>query len=231
MAGVSSKRKTTSPAHNTQLLDPPQVAAFVVAMLTFGFLAMRVSLASAQKGGLGAALYFLSHFFTILTNTAVGCTMAWTAHRRKANLVPPAMWLALVAAILGVGIVYHIALKHLRTLKPGAEKISDEGVHTVVPLMTLGWWMLFEKRPVDTWHGAQACLVWPLTYSFYILVRAHLFGGFYPYPFLNLVEIGSTQFAINVAGLAIVFAGLGVTLLEMKRGINYLLRAVPKKNE
>ncbi|CAB9527107.1 Inherit from proNOG: membrAne [Seminavis robusta] len=198
-----------------------RLAALAVCTTTVIFLSMRVWGSWIRRGSLATGLWFLSHFFTILTNAAVAVAMGVTAASSNKNnnkALSPSIWIALVSAILGVGIVYHAALKHLRTLT-GLNKIADEGVHTVVPIATFAWWMIFEHRPVPIWQGAKACVVWPVAYGVYILIRANLLDGFYPYPFLNLPEIGLQQFVINCIGLGVVFGGLGAGLLGMKRGV------------
>ena len=234
----SSSSATDLPFDNHNGRARRRWAALVISLCGVGFLLLRIHVASLRAGSLAQGLGFLSHFFTILTNTAVSLAMGWTAHQERTAVtlrnknssseprgggrgiaITPLVWLALVSAILGVGIVYHVALKHLRTLPPGLEKVADEGVHTVIPLLALAWWMLFEHRPVEFWAGFKACIVWPAGYGIYILIRANLFGGFYPYPFLNLPKIGLAQFAVNVLVLGLVFGTLGLGLLFAKQQI------------
>ena len=200
-----------------------RATTFVISMAAATFLGMRVWLAAERLGSVTASLSFLSHFFTILTNTAIFIFMTMAAW---GVTIPPRISLALASAILGVGLVYHVALKHLLHLPPGLPTISDQGVHTVIPIMTLFWWIAFEQQQQTLpFSAAVSSVVWPLVYCLYILARANLSEQvFYPYPFLNLAEIGNAQFVVNVVCLGGVFAGLGALLLLLQRSVRSLLK-------
>lgn len=125
-----------------------------------------------------------------------------------------------VASILIVGLVYHTLLAHLIQLPPGILPwLSDHGVHTVVPVFTLGWWLAYERRAVP-YSAVLQTLPWPLVYSVYVLVRAKVLGGnFYPYPFLDLNALGWPKFMANVVGLGVGFATMGSILVAINRAI------------
>lgn len=193
-----------------------RIVAFLISMAAAVFLAMRVYLAAVRFGTIAAGLHFLSNFFTILTNTCIMVAMGRTA---SGVTISAKIWLSLVSAILGVGLVFHVALKHLIHLPPGLPQISDQGVHTIIPISTVLWWMAFEKR-ILPFTAAFACITWPTTYCVYILLRTNLSEKpFYPYPFLNLPEIGTARFILNLTCLGLVFAGLGAALLVIQRCI------------
>ncbi len=150
-------------------------------------------------------------FFTILTNTLVA--LFFTANffgivegpfsilsKRSAST-------AMTAFILLVGIVYQVVLRG--TWEPtGLQRIIDELLHTIIPVYFLVYWFLYEDstdiklKPILYW------LVYPLLYCFFVIVRGH-FSGFYPYPFLNVAEIG--YFGVGKSFVAI----CGFTVLLM----------------
>mmetsp|Transcript_19702 Transcript_19702/g.47562 ORF Transcript_19702/g.47562 Transcript_19702/m.47562 type:complete len:348 (-) Transcript_19702:136-1179(-) len=191
------------------------------------------------------SINFLSHFFTILTNAWLTASMLYvsyietrafgsekTINSRTAattttttpmiTALPPPVFLAMTTSIVIVGIVYHIALRHLVELPPGILPIlSDHGVHTITPVLMILWWLVFEA-PLRKlrWSDSLWTILWPLLYVTYILFRAIVLDErFYPYPFLNLPVIGTKQLYLNVACLSMAFIMLGNCLV----GMNHVL--------
>jgi hypothetical protein len=153
-------------------------------------------------------------FFTILTNTLV--TLYFTASFLKLKTVP-FKWLlsngtstALTAFILIVGLVYQLVLRKIWN-PTGLQYIVDELLHSVIPLFMLGYWFFNLKKddllpkPIINW------LLYPVLYITFIMTRGH-FSGFYPYPFLNVNEIGYHKGVINIG---IVFAVAFIILTSL----------------
>lgn len=153
------------------------------------------------------ALVFLTQFFTILTNTLVLLVMAWIAVGRA---VPARLMLCVVISITCVGLIYHLLLAHLNPLR-GLALAADHGVHTVVPCLTVAWWLLWGEKPALRWNDPLLWIIWPLAYCAYALARA-AYSGFYPYPFLDLPSLGSARLAANLVGMVLVFAVIGLAL-------------------
>ncbi|UWQ18514.1 Pr6Pr family membrane protein [Jannaschia sp. M317] len=199
------------------MTDPSQTSrarqtAAALAALAYAFLALRLALSFEEKGGLLPALSHLSHYFTILTNLLVALMLTAVVLRRA---VAPAILLALTISILIVGAVYHVLLAHLVDHQ-GSEALADQGVHTVVPILTVLWWLAFAPKPPLTLRDPLIWAVWPLIYCVYILIRA-AGDGVYPYFFLNLPELGATRLSMNVAGLAVLFIATGYALIGVAR--------------
>lgn len=181
----------------------------VVATLT---LAARLWLRTEQSGGLLAALSFLTQFFTILTNAMTLGLMLWIALGLG---VPPRLTRALVIAIVCVGLIYHALLAHLVSLS-GMALWADHGTHTFVPLFAGLWWIFLAPKQKLRASDALLWVAWPLTYCIYILIRA-AFSGFYPYPFLDLPQIGWVRLIANTAGLLLGFVVVGLALAAVER--------------
>ena len=192
------------------------------------------------------SINFLSHFFTILTNTWLTASMLYvsfmettasgsemttintktaattTISTPMTPALPPPVFLAITVSIVIVGLVYHIALRHLVELPPGILPVlSDHGVHTVTPILMIVWWLVFEA-PVRKlrWSDSLWTIPWPMLYVTYILFRAIVLDEqFYPYPFLNLPVIGTKQLFFNVTCLSTAFIVLGTFLV----GMNHVL--------
>ncbi len=181
--------------------------AILIAIVAGVTLALRLYIAVGVNGGIWAALSAMSQFFTILTNFLVFLMMLWIALGWK---IRSSVILSLSISITCVGLVFHILLAHLVSLN-GLELWADHGTHTFVPILTCLWWVLFAPVPAFRATEVFAWIVWPLTYCAYALIRAE-FSGFYPYPFLNLPEIGAARLCANVAGLIAVFIAVGLIM-------------------
>ena len=130
--------------------------------------------------------------------------------------------LSLTTSIVIVGAVFHALLSHLITFPAGWATIANHGVHTVVPLLTLFYWIRYETRTTPSLlsfdsRTALAVIEWPLFYNIYIQLRAHYIDDFYPYPFLNQPQLGWNRYLINVIGLMIVFVALAMVLVMVNR--------------
>lgn len=184
-----------------------RLLAALIAVIAGGSMGLQLSINTAELGSAVAGGWQMLRYFTILTNIAVMVMMAGIAlGRRPARMLV----LSLVAAIVGVGIVYHVALAHL--LNPqGWEIVADQGVHTAVPVLSALWWLLFAKARRSDWRRLPWVLVWPLAYSAYALVRGGA-TGIYPYPFMDLNAISVSVLLRNFAVLLAAFWGLGAVL-------------------
>jgi len=187
-------------------------AALVVAMVAAASLLLQAYLSMGTQGSVSAAFAFLSQFFTILTNLLVCLTMAVAAAGRRT----PPVWIgALVVAIAGVGIVYHLVLAKLWNPQ-GLQWVADQGLHTAVPVLTSLWWLGFADKTRARWRDALIAILWPLVYCVYALTRAE-FSGFYPYPFLDLTKLSLGELATNIAALTAGFIVLGLVLVLLAR--------------
>ena len=59
-------------------------------------------------------------------------------------------------------------------------------------------------------------LVYPLGYAVYSLIHGAV-TGFYPYPFINVGELGYDKMFLNMGVLVLVFLGLGLALIGIDR--------------
>lgn len=181
--------------------------AAVISIVAAVTLATRLYLQVQQSDGLLDALSYMSQYFTILTNAMTLLIMLWIAAGRG---LPPRLIKSVSIAIVGVGIVYHALLAHLVTLT-GIDLLADHGTHTFVPLLTGLWWVFLAPKPTFRWSDVPLWVAWPMIYCGYILIRAS-FSGFYPYPFLNVPEIGWNGLLVSIAGLVLAFAIIGLVM-------------------
>ncbi|WP_298301060.1 Pr6Pr family membrane protein [Hydrotalea sp.] len=160
-----------------------------------------------RTAGITETLVRFFSFFTILTNTlaAFYFTVQFTGKKILSN---PGSLTAIAVYITIVGLVYQIVLRPLWQ-PTGLQKPVDEMLHSVNPLLVILYWYLYEARRLVQYRQIAGWLIYPLLYLIVILIRGSL-SGFYPYPFVNILQIGWQQTFINAGVLFVVFAVMGL---------------------
>ncbi|MEJ2889493.1 Pr6Pr family membrane protein [Actinomycetospora aeridis] len=120
-------------------------------------------------------------------------------------------------ALLGIvitGLVFDLVL--IDYVHPsGWQLVATIGFHYIAPWATLLGWLLFGPRPrIDRSTMAWAFL-WPFAWIVYTFLRGALVG-WYPYPFLDVAEIG---YARSIASTAIIL-GVAVVLVLIFKAID-----------
>ena len=159
-------------------------------------------------------------YFTILTNTLVACYFLSQAFisERDSLWHQPGTLTAITVYIIVVGLVYQIVLRPIWDPQ-GLARLVDELLHSVNPILVLVFWWYYEEKSKVEWSQVPYWLLYPFFYLVYILLRGH-FSGFYPYPFVNVTELGFPMVALNSLFLFVVFLSLsaGLVLLGRKVG-------------
>lgn len=154
-------------------------------------------------------------YFTILTNLLVALCCTWVAvspQRRWGAFFSKTQTLtAITVYILVVGIVYNIILRFLWQPK-GLQKLVDELLHSVIPILFLLYWLLFVNKQTLQWKQIFSWLAYPLVYLLFILVRGS-FSGFYPYPFVNVDDLGMNKVLLNSVAITALFIITGLLLI------------------
>ncbi len=145
-------------------------------------------------------------FFTILTNliVAIYFTSLLFIKNKGSKLTGKSGTLTAIAVYITiVGLVYQVVLRHIWQPK-GLQLIVDELLHSVIPVLVIIFWYLYEiTRPIKY----SQILIWafyPLLYLVYILIRGN-FSGSYPYPFIDVANLGLTKALINAGVLMLLF--------------------------
>lgn len=119
-----------------------------------------------------------------------------------------------LSALLGIvvtGLVYAVVLAP--TLHPtGLGAVTNAGLHYVAPPLALVGWLLLGPRPRATWATVGWAMVWPLAWIAYTLAHGAV-SGWYPYPFLDVGELGYATALRNTGFVAV----LAVVLLSLFR--------------
>jgi len=161
----------------------------------------------------GERLANMLAFFTILSNLLVGITFAAIALRQ--GPYPRLLRVLHLDAVLGIavtGIVYNLVLAPLFDLS-GAAWLANLLLHVVVPIMAVLGWLVFGPRGLVDTTTVLLSTIYPILWLAFTLVRGAVTdwgpnAPWYPYPFVDVGELGYGRVAINCAVIAVLFLGL-----------------------
>ncbi|WP_299341244.1 Pr6Pr family membrane protein [uncultured Pseudoxanthomonas sp.] len=163
--------------------------------------------------GLGT-LRFIT-YFTILSNIAVAL-VAFTAATGRPGFFVQAGVRGAVALYIGVtGSIYFFILRHLWQPQ-GAQWWADTGLHYAVPLAYWAWWLSCVPHGALRWRNVAGWLLFPLAYVMWVFVRGAWLGE-YPYPFIDVGQLGWSRVGVNALGVMGVFVVLGLVIVGLDR--------------
>lgn len=155
-------------------------------------------------------------YFTILSNLIIGGTSLLLAvNPDRPSTVFRALRLDGVLAIAVTGVVYHIALTGLYELTPGGA-FANQMLHTVSPILGVLGWLLFGPHGTLNPHIVWWSLAYPLLWLVFTLIRGAA-SGFYPYPFLDVSDLGYPRVALNCVLIAVLFLALAAGAMLVDR--------------
>lgn len=158
-------------------------------------------------------------YFTILTNLIVALYFT----RQVWNNPPsenknPGILTGITVYIVIVGLVYQVILRS--TWSPtGLQKAVDELLHSVIPVLVLIYWYLYENTSSLNYNQIPKWSIYPLLYLCYILIRGS-FSGFYPYPFVDADTLGLLNVIANSIWILIFFIGLSMLLIRLGKFVH-----------
>jgi hypothetical protein len=167
---------------------------------------------------LRSSIRFFS-FFTILSNVlaAVALLLPLLAPDTRLGrfLDRPGVRTAITGYIIMVGVVYYVLLRNLSE-RAGWPLFFEHMLHYVTPpLFVLDWLLFVDKRELD-WRPGLGALVFPALYIAWTLVHGAV-SGWYPYPFIDVPDLGYPRALTNMAGLVLAFLGLEIALVGVGR--------------
>jgi hypothetical protein len=180
-------------------------------------LSIRSGIANGHGAWHGVVEYF--GYFTLLTN--ILCAAILTAFIRNPEsgtgrfLRRPGVVTAAAASIIVVGVVYHLLLAS-QWNPQGIDLVVDTLLHTVNPvLFVFAWTRLVPKGAVALAHTPWWAS-YMLAYAAYILVRGAIIGR-YPYPFIDVTQLGYGIALRNAALLGLAFVALSAVMVGLNR--------------
>ncbi|MGC5021047.1 Pr6Pr family membrane protein [Micromonospora sp. DT47] len=167
-------------------------------------------------------------YFTIQSNVAVGLFAGYAAWRAWQDRPEPASALkgAVTLYITITGVVFHLVLANpaspFAMAQPDralGEALGNQFLHTVVPLLAIADWALFDKRGRLRVRYAAWWLAFPLTYLGFALLRG-LVVHRYPYPFIDAGQLGYDGVSVSAVFFAFTFWLLGLLFVGVDRGLS-----------
>lgn len=167
----------------------------------------------------GEAVWRMFGYLTILTNVlvAVACSVLLL----KPESLPgqyfshPGVQTAVTLYIIFVGLGYNLLLRNHAPFT-GLHRLSDEGLHTVVPLLCALYWSLYVPKQGLQAKDSLLWLIYPLAYFVMAMLRGGS-SGFYPYPFLNVTNLGYARVMGNAAMLLVGFLVIALGLVAVAK--------------
>lgn len=161
-------------------------------------------------------------YFTILTNILVACYFTAQICNIKILrfLKNDTSLTAITTFILVVGLVYQFVLRSIWE-PTGWQMVIDELLHTIIPSYVLLYWFFYVKLSSFNPRHLVSWLLYPFIYFAVVLLRGH-FSRFYPYPFIDIQQIGYPKVIGNFMVLS--------AFVLMLMGLLYFLVRFLKKN-
>jgi hypothetical protein len=165
-----------------------------------------------------SSLHFFS-FFTILTNLLAAAAMLAPVVAPNSSvgrfLDRSSVRTAIAGYIVMVGTVYFLLLRNLGH-PTGLRLFFEYVLHYVVPPLFVLDWLLFVPKGEIGWRNGVDSLAYPFAYLAWTLAHG-AFAGWYPYPFLDVLELGYGRVLLNTAGLILAFLALELLLVAIDR--------------
>ena len=163
----------------------------------------------------------LFSYFTILTNLliAVSLTVQFFGTRSRLYIFfkNASVRSAITLYIFIVALVYNTVLRGIVTLN-GWNLLVDTLLHVIVPILYIIGWFIYVPKGILQWKNGISWIFFPLGYLIYSLIRGAIYG-WYPYPFLNVNDLGYPKVFINIAMMILVFFAAGLCLIKLNQAL------------
>jgi len=178
-------------------------AGLGAAVAWFALILQFVLLMQNRKTSAGEAIVRYFSYFTVLSNILVALCYTFFVAGIKGFFAKAGTQTAIVVYIVIVGLVYNTVLR-FQWLPSGLARISDELFHSVTPVLFVLYWLLYVDKRSLQWRDIPAWLLFPLAYLGYTLLHGSL-TAFYPYPFLDVGQLGYPSALLNCLWVTIAF--------------------------
>lgn len=130
-------------------------------------------------------------------------------------LARPGVLTALAFYIIIVGLGYNILLRNHAPFI-GLHWLAHEGLHSAVPLLFVLYRVLYVAKDDLQVKHSLPWLIYPLGYFIVAMVRGSA-SGFYPYPFLNVTNLGYERVMFNAFMLLIGFFAIAISMVAIAK--------------
>lgn len=201
------------------LKTKPPLISIIFILVSFAVILQLYLIVVNRVDSIGETVVRFFSFFTIQTNILVAVCFGflWLQPQSKIGIFfsNPKNSTAVTLYITIVGLVYNAILRYL--WKPtGLQKVADEILHLIIPVLVLIYWFLCVCQNKFTFKGILSWFIFPSVYLVYILIRGAICVE-YPYPFLDVTILGYNQVFVNCFLMLIAFLVVGVLLMGISK--------------
>ncbi len=162
-------------------------------------------------------------YFTILTNILVAlcytCLLLKPKSKAGEFFSNPSVQTAVSAYIIFVCMAYNFLLRHLSNPE-GFQLIVDELLHGFIPLLSILYWLIFVPKSGLRWKAVLPWMIYPVAYILCVSVWGIL-SGFFPYPFIDVNDLGYFKVLRNDTGLIVAFLLLSLLFVAVGKIISF----------
>jgi hypothetical protein len=162
-----------------------------------------------------ATIFRFFAFFTINTNILVALCFTFIFLGNKYNLgrffSKASTVTAITVYITIVGVVYNAILRSLWEPQ-GMQKLVDELLHSVIPVLFILFWLAFTSNGQLKWKNAFPWLIYPVIYMIYAIAHGAI-TKFYPYPFVDVNQLGYNNAILNAGAVLLLIFLLSLVLI------------------
>jgi len=158
---------------------------------------------------------YMTIWTNILVTICLGSLSVFPKTRVGELFSKPSIHAATFVYIVIVGVSYHFLLSHI--WKPtGWPYIADILLHYVVPLVYSIYWIFMAEKISMPFDRAIRWLIYPAVYFVFTLARGVIVNT-YPYPFIDVNELGYQAVFINGLFLLVAYLVLGLITIAISR--------------
>jgi hypothetical protein len=177
-----------------------------------------------QNSGLplGECLVRFFSYFTILTNIIVATcftSLVFSPVDKDHFFARQGVHTAITVYIIVVGLTYNILLRFLWAPQ-GMQRIVDELLHTVIPILSLAYWIKYIRKTTLQYKNCFTWMLFPLAYVVLVAIGGAI-SGFYPYPFIDVKLLGYPRALLNALGMVLIFMGLSLFLTAIGQWLRH----------
>ncbi len=194
-----------------------RAAAAAIALTGWAGLIVQLIAVTDQVSSAAEAVWIILRFFTIWTNLLVAVVFTGLALGHPAFESRKLLGLTTLSIVL-VGVVYVLLLRGLLDLS-GDAATANFILHYVVPSLVPLYWLLFAPKGGLHWRDPVLWAAYPLAYFAYALARGAA-DGKYPYPFMDIPNVGWASALTTVGIILIAYLVVGTAFVWLSRRLD-----------
>ncbi|WP_411821477.1 Pr6Pr family membrane protein [Leptospira sp. 'Mane'] len=156
-------------------------------------------------------------YMTIWTNILITSYFVVSLTRPKSKLNDilqrPVISSGFLVYILLVAITYHLLLAKVWN-PTGLQYFVNISLHYIIPIIYLIYWIFYLKKGTAKLRHPLVWLLYPTLYAIYSFFRGEMIHE-YPYPFINVTQLGYAIVFRNFLLLSLAYYILGIFIIAI----------------